>query len=256
MFLTDDRVTTPTAPTTLKLATSKPSGLPMYIYYVIAGVGGAVLLLVVVMGTMFCVCCCHRRWRQKHQGTWTSEYSQRNRSNQNGHSYHNGVVGDMMTSPVKEKEGGFDDPLELTGTPSSPLSGHSDVILHALNHAHDDEQDRYDTPKTKVKAQKGKTNGYHVHTISNGLVLNGRVPNGIGMGDQNSASLSPMSPDSVCPPPDYNELFHPESATPIPVLQANGYHSSDGHMSGCHGNKRDLCEGSDEEDTEKVGVRV
>lgn len=244
----DEPVTIPTPPSTLPNSTNKPSGLP--IYYIIAGVGGAVLLLAIVVATICCVCCCHRRWRRKHQGTWTSAYNQRNRSNQNGHSYHNGVVGDLNTM-AKEKEGGFDDPLELNVSLPSPyphtLSEHHDVILHALNHAHDDERDQYIAPKTKVKAQKSRSNGYHVHHIGNG-----NVPNGTGMGHRHSASLSPTSSGSpTCPPPDYNELFQSESATPI--RQANGCHSN-GHANGCHINKRDLCEGSDGEDIEKGRV--
>lgn len=220
----------------------------MFVYYIIGGVGGALLLLVMVIATVCCVCCCHRRWIQKRQGRWTSSHNQSNRSNQNGHSYHNGVVGDMNTL-AKEKEGGFDDPkdsLELNGSPPSSfphtLSAHHDVILHALNHSHT-EQERYIAPKTKVKEQKTRTNGYHLSNGVGGAMANGVV----GMGHRNSDNLSPTSDLPTCPPPDYNELFESESATPIG--QANGIRRANGYA-----NRRDWCEGSDGEDLEKGRV--
>lgn len=235
---------------TLGSSTPKP-GMPMFVYYIIGGVGGAVMLLVVIIATVCCVCCCHRRWREKHRGTWTSAHNQRNRSNQNGHSYHNGVVGDM-NALAKEKEGGFDDPkdaLESNGSPPSPfphtVSAHHDVILHALNHSHE-EQGRYIAPKTKVKEQTTRTNGYHVHHVGNGI--GGTMPNGVGMGHRNSDNPSPMSDLPTCLPPDYNELFRSESATPI--RQANGIR----RPNGCYANSRDRCEGSDGDDAEKGKV--
>lgn len=182
-----------------------------------------------------------------------SSYNQRNRStNQNGHSYHNGVVGDMNTM-AKEKEGGFDDPKDalevMNGSPSYPHtpSAHHDVILHALNHS---ERDTYITPKTK---QNGRSNGYHIpHHIGNGVELGGStITNGTGMGHRNSDSPSPMSELPTCPPPDYNELFQSDSATPI--RQANGFHGK--RPANSHrGNSRDRCEGSDGEDIEKGRV--
>lgn len=226
-------------PTTLRGSTPKQE-LPMFVYYIIAGVGGAVLLLVIVMATVCCVCCCHRRWRKKHQGTWTSTHVQcRNRSNQNGH-YHNGVVGDM-SSIAKEKEGGFDDPKDTLESPTSPLphtlSANHDVILHALNHSQE-EQDRYIAPKTKVKEQK-RTNGHH---IGNGVGV--AMSNGVGTGHRKSDNLSPTSELPMCPPPDYNDLFQSESATPI--RQANGIRRPNGHYANSN-----WCDSSDGEDMEK-----
>ena len=206
---------------------STPMGFPQYAYYIIGGTVGGVLILVVVM---VAICCCLRRWRKSHQGTWTSSYSQRNRSNQNGHSYHNGVVGDVSSlGKDKEKEGGFDDPNDTleVGVYPPPISTHHDVILHALNHSHNEYTI---APMTKVKCQKSKNNGYHVNDGVGVVMANGTM-------DNEDSDLSPTSEHELpmCPPPDYNELFQSESATPI--RYANGY----------RGNSRELCGGSDGE---------
>ena len=221
----------------------------MYVYYIIAGAAGGLLLLAVVVGVVCCACCCHRRWRNKHQGTWTSTYSN-NRTGQG--SYHNGVVCDI-SNLGREKEEGFDDPKEtvkmngaLSAYNHTPSTRH-DVILHALNHSLEEEGEGYATPQTKVR---GQSNGvHHVHHngsngIGNGTAMRSKQ-NGIRVEhrDFDSSSSTEIEVDIAdipsCPPPDYNELFH---------SKASGSDVPNGHVTGCRGNS---CHGSSGEEEKK-----
>lgn len=211
--------------------------------------GGALLLLVVVAVVTTC-CCLKRQWRKSHEGTWTaSSYSQRNRSNQNGHSYHNGVVVDVSSlGKEKEKEGGFDDPndtLEVGGVvypPPSSTHHHHDVILHALNHSHHSPHHNEYTiaPSMTTKGKSSRNNnGYHGNNNNDDDNEVGVVMANDTMANEDS-DLSPTSEHELpmmCPPPDYNELFQSESATPI--RYSNGYHGN--------GSRGGLCGGSDGE---------
>ncbi len=170
---------------------------------------------------------------------------------------------------AKEKEGGFDDPqdsLDMSVSQSTPYpvslsAEHHDVIIHALNHSSQQGLERGHEvttapqhPKTtKVKApQKGGRNGFaqqHHVGNGNGIAANGGVAAN-GTGHRNSDRLSP-----TCPPPDYDELFLAESATPI--RYTNGHHGN-GHRGGNNrrtpSNDDDGDCGSDGEGNEKGRV--
>ena len=233
------RLEVPTTPVT---TTSKPElpqatplipkeGLPLYVYYIIAGIVGGVALVLVLVGVVFCICCCHRRWRSKHQGTWVSSSSAHHRSHTHQNSYvHNGAVGDM-SQLGKEKEEGFDDPkdtIKVTPPPDHTYSPahHHDVILHALNHSLDDGERYVVTPKATTTAAATKVgghqrNGYRVHHGSNGVIVGGQPhqANGRVRVQHQRSESSPETEIPQCPPPDYNELFKPE----VVVVTSNGH---------------------------------
>ena len=230
--------TTTTTPLTTTGSLSPKEEFPFS--YIIAGaVGGTIFLVVVVAILVCCIYCFRRRWINKRQRTWT------NRSvHQNGvHSYHNGAVGDV-TSTMKEKEGGFDDPNDLLETPTSPSGLYGgDVILHVLSHAHLQEGDSPQASKKTNKKQgqrsgRGGSNGFHVNTHSNGSIAMGNgaitVSNGsIRTGHASSdSSSSPSSDAPMCPPPDYNDLFATSETTPKRHMTGNHHANGRGHWYG------------------------
>ena len=200
----------------------------MFIIYIIAAIV-AVIICVIIVGLVVVIICCYAKNKRKkhHAGRWTS-YNSRSVSSQNDHSHHNSTVGDA-SHLAKEKEGGFDDPNEVmemrsveSGSSYKHPPPHHDVILDVLGHTQtEDGSVSYSPQKMKVNGHS-RANGYHTHQQQeNGIVTERNVGigcrdregRGIGIGHRTS-NLDPDSEFPTCPPPDYNDLFQSNVATP------------------------------------------